>query len=124
MNAEGLCVDWDFFSAACDERAMRGDADGLLPCFGRIADKRVVVLTGAERAVRFVETVGEGFGGYGETCVTKNLEHWRTGESNEDGFPVPTRDSLCDRGGEFGIVDCLIVKCAVRFNVADSGPEF
>src|SRR5256885_2965359 len=124
MNAERLRVDWDFFSAARDDFSACGDADGLLPCFGWIADESVVVLTGAERAIGFVETVGEGFCGYGETCLTKDLEHGRTGEANENNLAVPACNSFGDRGGEFGIADCLVVKCAVRFDVADFCAEF
>ena len=68
--------------------------------------------------------IPESFGGYGETCVAKNFEHRRIGESDEDDFAVPACDAFRNGGGEFGVVDRLIVKCPVRFDVADFCADF
>ena len=126
VDADSLGFDGDGGAVYGEDRFLFDDTQGLRGCFFRIVEESAFEFSRAQAAVGFVATVGEGFGGDGETCGVEGFEHDGAGETDEDDvFSIytvllaPLGDTIGDSTGQQCIARGLIVESAVGFDVAD-----
>src|SRR5260370_24833965 len=77
VDAESLRFDRNLAPVARNHYASLRDAKRLPRGFLGIADESVVKFPPAQRSIRFVPAVGQGFGGDGKASFTENITHRR-----------------------------------------------